>query len=339
MAKNKRRLAFGFVGVGLAAMTLAITGCLQTAAQHNQARSLLFCTFDVSPDGKTIAFAGSGNGGNNLFLLDLATSKVTPLTNTPADEGYPAFSPDGKYLVYSSAKGPDQAHHLFLRSLDGKHVRQLTNAPVTDDEYPSFSPDGKKIVFCHSPHYVEGVEGGDTTTGFDVYMVHRDGSHLKQVTRVNSGGYIRPRFYSDNRHVLFDKTVLPTSPDSSDGVLTSLARADASGQQPIQDVLKFSGCDGWPCFFPDGKQIVFCGNFNGTLDLYRVALTGGKPSKLLLGQTDTGFYNPAITRDGNKIYCQERYNLNLYQMNSNGSDLHQVADGSLFSDPLHWKPK
>ncbi len=333
MENKKRWQAFALIGAGFAVAAFALAGCSPSVSQ-SQARSLMFCTFDVSPDGKTIAFAGSGNGGNNLFLLDLATSKVTPLTNTPADENYPAFSPDGKYVVYSSAKAVDQPCHLFLRSLDGKRVRQLTTTPGTDDEYPSFSPDGRKIAFSRSPHYVEGAEGGDTTTGFDVYMVNRDGSHFKQVTRLNGGGYIRPRFYSDNRHVLFDKTVVPTS-----GVVTSLARADTSGQQPVQDVLKFSGCDGWPCFFPDGKQIVFCGNFNGTLDLYRVSLTGGKPSKLLPGQTDTGFFNPVVTHDGKRIYCIERYSPTLSVMNSDGSGLHQVADGTLFSDPLHWKPK
>ena len=101
----------------------------------------------------------------------------------------------------------------------------------------------------------------------------------------------------------------------------------------------FSGWASSAFFYPNGKQFVFCGNFNGTLDLYQASLTGGKPTPILPGQSNTGFCNPVVTADGKSIYCLERYTPNLYKMNVDGSGLHQIADSSLFSDPLHWKPK
>ncbi len=96
--------------------------------------------------------------------------------------------------------------------------------------------------------------------------------------------------------------------------------------------------DASPAFYPGGKQVVFSGNFNGTLDLYRVSLGRGDPAKILSGRNNTGFSSPVISSDGRTIYCLERYDPNLYTMNADGTGLRQIADSSLFGDPLHWKP-
>jgi Tol biopolymer transport system component len=339
-----RVLAFaGTIGVLLGLISL--TGCNRARispsgnASLPQVRSLIFSTFDVSPDGKTLVFSGINNDHKSLYLLDLTTQKVTQLTNTSEDESYPSFSPDGKTIVYQSTKGPNKPCHLFLRSLDGKHIRQLTNTPATQDDYPRFSPNGEKIVFARSLHFQPQEAGEEAWGGNDAFVINRNGSHLFQVTHLNNGGMMRPTFYPDNRHILFEKTNLAGSPFSlASSPDMYIARADTNGQERVQDVVKFSEMDSYPCFYPDGKKIVFCGNFNGTLDLYSVSLTGGKPSRLITTSSNTGLCNPVIPSDGKSIYCMERYNPNIYKMNIDGSGLHQIADSSLFSDPMHWRP-
>ena len=143
-------------------------------------------------------FSGNGNGGKDLYLLDLTTNKVTRLTNTPDYENYPAFSPDGQTIVYQSAKALDQPRHLFLRSLDGKSVRQLTNTPATSDDNPRFSPDGEKIVFTRSQRFHSEARGENAWSGADVFVVNRNGSGLFQVTHIDNNGMMRPKFYPDN---------------------------------------------------------------------------------------------------------------------------------------------
>ncbi len=218
------------------------TGCLHSGAQNTagrgQGRGLLFATFDLSPDGKTILFAGAGNGGSDLYLLNLKTNKVTQLTDTPDYEAYPAFSPDGKTIVYqcTKAEGADQSRHLFLRSLDGKQVRQLTKTPASDDQSPRFSPDGDKIVFSRVSQYQAVSPQQSTGSGFDVFVVNRNGTGLTQVTHLNCDGVMRPRFYPDSRHILFEET---TTTGAAASVGMHLARADVTGEQPVQKVVKF----------------------------------------------------------------------------------------------------
>lgn len=336
MAKLSLLSAFG---LGLVGAAFALAGCsnlaMSNTASRAQERGFLFSTFDVSPDGKTIVFSGTGNGGADLYLLNAVTNKVTQLTDTPGYESYPAFSPDGKSLVYQSSAGANKSRYLFLRSLDGKQVLQLTNTPATNDERPHFSPDSERIVFSRTQQFYAEDEYKSIGSGFDVWVVNRDGSGLSQVTHLNSGGVLYPKFYPDSRHIMFEKWHLN---DETSSFSESLAKADADLIEPIQEVVKFSGWASDASICPNGQQFVFCGNFNGALDLYRASLTGGKPTPVVPGRSNTGFCNPVVTADGKNIYCLERYNPNLYKMNLDGSGLHQIADSSLFSDPLHWKP-
>ena len=341
------------LGTGMAVfIDIAIFGVLSAGCNHpvvqagsvkitpgnGQVQSLLFLTMDVSPDGKTIVFSGTRGGGTHLYLLNLTANKVTQLTQTTASDGYPAFSPDGKTIVYQSSASPSASRHLFLISINGGSARQLTNAPATSDESPHFSPNGEKITFSRAAQFHAKSALQSTSNGIDVWVVNRNGTQPVQVTHLKSDGVMRPRFYPDNRHVIFEKTTITDSPVSGSGVKMSLATADTAGKEPIRETVSFSGSDFSPCFYPNGKQIVFGGNFGGTLDLYRVTLPGGKPAAILPARRDTGFCNPVVTSDGKSIYCLERYTPDLYKMNIDGSNLHKIADSSLFSNPMHWKP-
>jgi Tol biopolymer transport system component len=55
-----------------------------------------------SPDGKTIVVSGLVKGQTDLYAYDLKTKKVRRLTNDPASEILPTWSPDGRFLAYST---------------------------------------------------------------------------------------------------------------------------------------------------------------------------------------------------------------------------------------------
>jgi Tol biopolymer transport system component len=56
-------------------------------------------TFAVSPRGDVIVFNAVGDGGRDLYRLDLATRRVTQIAATPVYEVAPAVSPGGKSVV------------------------------------------------------------------------------------------------------------------------------------------------------------------------------------------------------------------------------------------------
>lgn len=108
----------------------------------------------VSPDQKRIAFASNRNGFWDLYLLDLTDRQVTQLTNTPEYDGAPAWSPDGKWLVYESYNPTPIEQNanldIFIRPItpdpNNNQPLQLTDQ-VGADFSPVWSPSGRQIAF------------------------------------------------------------------------------------------------------------------------------------------------------------------------------------------------
>ncbi|MBV8859081.1 MAG: PD40 domain-containing protein [Acidobacteria bacterium] len=95
----------------------------------------------LSPDGKKVAFVARGE----VFAASAADGgDAVRVTNTPAPESQPVWSPDSRRLAYvSERKGHGQ---LFAYDFASNAETQLTNSDEPDDT-PRFSPDGKWLAF------------------------------------------------------------------------------------------------------------------------------------------------------------------------------------------------
>ncbi len=92
---------------------------------------------------------------NHLYVFDLATRSARQITSGPYDDSDPAWSPDGKWVAFSSNRTADpdsnENSDIFVVAAAGGEPRAITSAP-TADQSPSWSPDGTMIAY---------VEGGD----------------------------------------------------------------------------------------------------------------------------------------------------------------------------------
>ena len=68
------------------------------------------------PDGRHLIFATSAHGHQNYELYAIRDDGTHPvrITHTEGFDGLPVFSPDGKWLMWSSKRAPDKATQLFL---------------------------------------------------------------------------------------------------------------------------------------------------------------------------------------------------------------------------------
>jgi hypothetical protein len=98
-----------------------------------------------SPDGKTLAFSWWKMGGwRDIWLMDLATRRLTRVTEDRALDMEPRFSPDGKYLYFVSDR--TSIYNLYAYELAAQKLWQATNV-VNGVFDPAISPDGKRVAF------------------------------------------------------------------------------------------------------------------------------------------------------------------------------------------------
>jgi TolB protein len=84
------------------------------------------------------------DGNSEIFAMNLKTRKVAQLTNHPAIDTSPCYSPDGNQIVFNSDRGGTQ--QLYVMSADGSNVRRISYG---DGRYatPVWSPRGDLIAF------------------------------------------------------------------------------------------------------------------------------------------------------------------------------------------------
>ncbi|MBN1937234.1 MAG: PD40 domain-containing protein [Anaerolineae bacterium] len=90
-----------------------------------------------------IAFSARIDNNWDIYAVDPATGARIRLTADPAEDRFPAFSPDGKQLAFASKR--NGYWNLYLRSCDGM-ILPITN----QDAYvgaPAWSPDGLKLAY------------------------------------------------------------------------------------------------------------------------------------------------------------------------------------------------
>ena len=105
---------------------------------------------EISPDGKWIVFTrtwvdkAKDESRSNLWLVDVAGTRVRELTSGPQRDSAPVWSPDGKRLAFLSDRdGTTQLHVLWL---DTREVAQLTHL-ATPPANVAWSPDGSQLGF------------------------------------------------------------------------------------------------------------------------------------------------------------------------------------------------
>jgi Tol biopolymer transport system component len=99
-----------------------------------------------SADGRSIAFHGFRGNKADIYMYEFETGKLTNLTDDAFFDAAPVFSPDGKWLFYSSVhEGYSKIFRLNLA--DPTERYQVTGGSWNDID-AAFSPDGKRLFYA-----------------------------------------------------------------------------------------------------------------------------------------------------------------------------------------------
>jgi TolB protein len=108
-----------------------------------------------SPDKKTLIFTGQRNKVFDIWAVDVATKKETPLTQSATLDDGPEYTPDGKYIYFNSVRTGTMK--LWRMKPDGSNQEQITFDEY-NDWFPHISPDGKSIVFISFPKEIDPTQ-------------------------------------------------------------------------------------------------------------------------------------------------------------------------------------
>ncbi|MGH9941601.1 MAG: Calx-beta domain-containing protein, partial [Pyrinomonadaceae bacterium] len=300
-----RMWLYSACSVACAAVLLAAPGLPGAAArtEARQAAGLEYSDdgFDIAApaefraNGK-LAFTRDAAGNGEVFVMNADGSSQTNITNHPAFDFAPNWSPDGTKLALTSNR--DTRNDIYIVNGDGASpVTNLTNSPNADDAYPVWSPDGTKLVF------VSSRDGND-----EVYVMNANGSGPARLT--NSPAPDRSPVWSpDGSKIAFMSL--------RDGNLEIyVMNADGSGQTRLTSN---PASDTVPNWSPDGTKLAFTSDRDGDLEIFVMNSDGSGQVKITNNITYDS--DPAWSPDGSKIAftSQPDTNFEIFLMNADGS--------------------
>ncbi len=114
-------------------------------------------SLDWSPNGKDIAFSFFDKKNRKIAIYDTSDNSCKVFCSSEFDQRDPCFSPDGKYLYFSSDK--NGIFNIYRYHFESKKLQQITN--VAGGAFaPALSPDGKKLAYA-----------GYAKEGYGIYLL------------------------------------------------------------------------------------------------------------------------------------------------------------------------
>jgi Tol biopolymer transport system component/DNA-binding winged helix-turn-helix (wHTH) protein len=235
-----------------------------------------------SPDGSMVAFVRGILAGavEDLYVVPAAGGVPRRLTfDKTWIKGSPTWTPDGRDIVFSSARGGLAS--LWRVSASGGTPRPIAGVGVIATD-PSISPKGNQLVYkqTYIKEKILRVNLKDEK--------HAEG--LPAVLNLKKGRNWRPNFSPDGKRFAFE-SVLGYS---------EIWTCNSDGSN-CEQLTSLQGTAGAPRWSPDGRSMAFEYRPSEHSEIYLLDLGGGMPRLLpTLPGADNG--GPSWSRDGKWIY-------------------------------------
>jgi TolB protein len=245
-----------------------------------------------SADSSELVYSMAGS----LWRQRIDSTSAQQLTAGPGYDYQPDWSPDGRFVVYTSSAG--EAMELWLLDLQSGHTQQLTHGGAVNVE-PRWSPDGRRILYVSTAYnrhfhiFVADVRKGELAN-----VVRLTGEDKSPLPRYYYSAYdheINPTWTRDGRAVVF-----VSNRGRIHGTGGIWRMAAVPGAQATELRYEETTWRARPDFSPDGQRIVYSSYLGRNwLQLWLMPASGGEPFPVSYGDWDeTG---PRWSPDGRLI--------------------------------------
>jgi TolB protein len=273
-----------------------------------------------------IAFESYRDGNAEVYVIDDDGKNLVRLTEDPAYDGVPNWTPDGQNLAFTSERtgNPD----IYVMAADGSNVVQLTEGVESFSVVPVWSPDGSQIMFVSNRTYNVQGDGGhfEIPANPKLWVMQADGSSPERLTS-RIGFDIFPSWAPDGKSVVFMSV--------RDGnAEIYLKRTD----QPEENITNHPARDANPAFSPDGTKIAFMSDRDGDMDIYIMDIESGSLTNITNHPAADG--DPAWSPDGTQLaFISDRDgNVEIYIMDEDGSNVRRITNDPADDIMPQWRP-
>jgi TolB protein len=252
---------------------------------------------DIDPQGKWVVFASTQHRHtSDIYLKAVDGNTLTQLTNDPADDVMPEFSPDGQRVAFASDRSGNW--DIFVMPVGGGQAVQVTFDP--DHElHPSWAPDGKTLVYC---------KFGAQSQRWEMWVVDSSNPSVRHF--IDYGLF--PQWNPDpaKNKILFQRSRQRGSRYHS---VWTIDYVDGQGKSPTEIISAANAATINPAWAPDGEYIVFVTVYEPDAgrtdrprqsDLWIVRLDGTGRTNLTQG--DFANFQPTWGADGNIYFVSDR---------------------------------
>jgi TolB protein len=227
-------------------------------------------------------------------------SHLRDLTRNLAQDGQPAWSPDGKSIAFVSTR--DGNAEIYVMRADGSDQRRLTHTPAANDTAPVWSPDGKKVAFM--------CTFGQPRIVTEICVVDADGRAPRELTTRSEGDNLYPQWSRDSQMILCTRSFA--------GYSVWALRADGGGES----LFLTRGAEA--AYSPDGMHVASLGGNPRALYVGRRRLSQGTPP------VDSLAWSPS----GETLAFVAGHD--IYDVRADGSDQRRLTHGPGSSLSPEW---
>lgn len=230
----------------------------------------------------------------DIWTADENGQNVQRLTVNRARDVYGRFSPDGKWIAFSSERNGNL--DVFVIPSEGGTARQLTSHS-SDDTVLGWSPDSRAVLFSSN-------RGEDFMP--QLYLVSTEGG---MPWRAGTDMGVQASYSPDGRHLAYNpKAQVYWRKYYRGSYQSDIVVMDVAAKNFTQ-LTDFDGLDSWPMWGHDGFiYFVSDREGNGLTNVWRVAESGGKAERLTSFKSGDVRW-PAISADGRVIVFEHDFGI------------------------------
>lgn len=275
---------------------------------------------------------------DDVYVSPLDVESPIRLTFRRADDGQPAWSPDGSRLAFKTAQfGSNQ---LAVINADGTGETLLTRTFRFSEGQPAWSPDATRLLYRRTPENPL-VQNGDTWV-LDVAGSANDPTQpVTQPVLLRTGDERYPSYSPDGTQIAFRGDLDLAEPSGDEEIY--VMNADGTDVRQLTSNADFDSAPSWS---PDGKRILFerapAGTFTpGTeaqeKDIYVMNVDGSHVRRL----TDSPGLDegPEFSPDATKIAFSSARDgqQEIYVMDADGSNPRRLTDNPARDESPDWQ--